>query len=62
MVKVFSLKNTIIKLMSTKTNTELSCIEGMRVLTMFYIIVGHVIELADVGLYSNYISILFKFT
>ncbi len=47
------MRKNIKKLITTKTNENLSCIHGIRVLTMVWIIFGHTIEWADWNLYSK---------
>jgi hypothetical protein len=42
-LKAFSLGDNFEKLMSTQTNQELSCLNGLRVLTIVWIIIGHTI-------------------
>ncbi len=53
MIAAFSLTKNIKKLMSTKTNENLSCLNGIRVLSIFWIIFGHTIEWADWNQYSK---------
>jgi hypothetical protein len=53
-IAAFSLKNNIKKLLSTKNKQSMSCVNGLRVLAMVWVIFGHIVEWADWALFSNF--------
>jgi len=57
-LRAFSLKNNFKKLLSTQTNQELSCINGLRVISIVWVIIGHLTAWVDWTLISNWELIL----
>jgi hypothetical protein len=60
-LEAFSLKSNLKKLISTQRTAKLSCLCGLRVLTLFWVIFGHSIEWTDWTIYSKYSKIIFQF-
>jgi hypothetical protein len=52
-LRAFSLKNNLKKLLSTQTSQELSCINGLRVISIVWVITGHLTAWIDWSLISN---------
>jgi len=52
-LRAFSLKNNFKKLLSTQTSQELSCINGLRVISIVWVITGHLTGWIDWSLISN---------
>jgi hypothetical protein len=55
-IAAFSLKKNIRKLFSTKNKQSMSCVNGLRVLAIVWVILGHFVEWADWALFSNICS------
>jgi len=52
-LEMFSLEHNLKKLLSSKTDNEISCIHGIRVITITWVIFGHSIDWTYWGIYSN---------
>jgi hypothetical protein len=51
-IESFSLSKNLKKLLSTQTNQELSCLNGIRFITMIWVVIGHNVNWTDLNLIS----------
>jgi hypothetical protein len=52
-LRAFSMKNNFKNLFSTQTSRELSCINGLRVISIVWVITGHLTGWIDWSLISD---------